>query len=99
MTTMTYAAALAVLAAVATASPGAPTGLLCDFKKSPSLGVRAAPRFGWIVPSCNGGSDHMQVRVHAAFYHIDVLALHNEWVGGWVGGWVGSNDYERKGIV
>ena len=30
----------------------APTGLLADFKRSPALGVRAAPAFTWIVPAC-----------------------------------------------
>ena len=40
----------------------APTGLLCDFKKSPSLGVRAVPRFGWIVPPCPGATDHSQTQ-------------------------------------
>ena len=39
----------------------APTGLLVDYKTSPSLGVRQAPHFGWIVPPCDaGGADHLQ---------------------------------------
>jgi len=38
-----------------------PTGLLCDYQKSPALGVRAEPRFTWIVPACSDGStDHQQ---------------------------------------
>lgn len=40
---------------------GAPTGLLCEFQKSPTLGVRAQPRFTWIIPPCAAGSDHQQV--------------------------------------
>jgi hypothetical protein len=38
----------------------APTGLLCEFQKSPALGVRENPHFTWIVPPCAGGADHQQ---------------------------------------
>ena len=38
-----------------------PTGLMVDFKRSPSLGVRTKPAFTWIVPPCEAGSDHAQV--------------------------------------
>ena len=30
----------------------APSGLLADFQKSPATGVRAEPRFSWVVPPC-----------------------------------------------
>ena len=53
---------LAALAAgAARAQVDAPTGLLADFKPSPALGVRLAPRFTWIVPACaSGGGDGAQ---------------------------------------
>jgi len=42
----------------------APTGLLVDYQKSPALGVRAVPHFGWIVPppagACSANPDHTQ---------------------------------------
>ena len=53
------------------AAASAPTGLLCDFKKSPSLGVRAAPRFGWIVPPCPGATDHSQTQ-----YQVSAVVRH-----------------------
>ena len=38
-----------------------PTGLLVDFKRQPSLGVRARPTFAWIVPACSPtAADHRQ---------------------------------------
>eukprot|EP00035_Acanthoeca_spectabilis_P025007 m.456410 g.456410 ORF g.456410 m.456410 type:complete len:1036 (-) comp21050_c0_seq1:25-3132(-) len=52
---------LHAIVAMASADSTKPTGLLCDFKRSPSLGVRAAPSFSWIVPPCSVGSDHDQV--------------------------------------
>lgn len=33
-----------------------PSGLLCDFQKSPALGIRANPGFTWIVPACGAAS-------------------------------------------
>eukprot|EP01049_Picozoa_sp_SAG25_P014630 SAG25_NODE_2655_length_1467_cov_0.983187_1_plen_400_part_00 len=41
-----------------------PDGLLVDFKRPPSLGVRTVPAFTWIVPPCTSseaaGADHQQ---------------------------------------
>eukprot|EP01047_Picozoa_sp_COSAG01_P089495 COSAG01_NODE_21582_length_895_cov_0.957286_1_plen_162_part_00 len=45
----------------AAAAAAAPTGLQVDFKRSPALGVRLKPSFGWIVPACSGSKDHHQV--------------------------------------
>ena len=45
-------------------APPQPTGLMVDFKHSPSLGVRTdKPEFTWIVPPCQqgGGADHTQI--------------------------------------
>ena len=52
---------------------GGPDGLLADFQKSPATGVRAEPRFGWIVPPCATGADHVQ-----AAYQVrkDLLSAH-----------------------
>jgi alpha-L-rhamnosidase len=41
-------------------SAGSPTGLLCDYQKDTALGVRAEPRFSWVVPPCAAGPDHRQ---------------------------------------
>ncbi len=38
-----------------------PSGLLCDFQKSPALGVRTVPHFSWIVPPCKDTSDELQI--------------------------------------
>jgi hypothetical protein len=59
------APALALLALhAALARAAAPTGLLCDYQRSPALGVRGAggdaPRFSWIVPPCAGTPDAAQ---------------------------------------
>lgn len=52
---------LAVAAVASTACAGAPTGLLCDYKRSPAQGVRiTAPHFSWIVQNNCNFSDHMQ---------------------------------------
>ena len=47
----------------------APTGLLADFQKSPATGVRAEPRFTWIVPGCvcNSSSDPVQTSYKVGF--------------------------------
>jgi len=50
---------LNIFSAASAATPP-PTGLLVDFKPSPSLGVRLAPRFGWIVPPCDTNPDQTQ---------------------------------------
>ena len=42
--------------AVAFAQRSTPTGLLCDLKKSPALGVTANPHFSWIVPAGESSS-------------------------------------------
>ena len=55
------AALLAAAPLAALAQDAAPTGLLADFKRSPALGVRAAPALGWIVPACAAGGDGAQV--------------------------------------
>merc|ERR1711969_362306 len=53
--------------AVPTANAGgAPHGLMVDFKRSPSLGGRAAPAFTWIVPPCATGKDHQQAAYQLA---------------------------------
>eukprot|EP01046_Picozoa_sp_COSAG06_P023084 COSAG06_NODE_1818_length_8294_cov_40.638560_5_plen_735_part_00 len=58
---------LAATAATATAAAAsAPTGLMVDFKRSPSLGVRAKPTFTWIVPACASGTDHNQAAYQIA---------------------------------
>ena len=38
----------------------APTGLLCNFQKSPALGITATPHFSWIVPP-GPEPDHSQI--------------------------------------
>jgi hypothetical protein len=43
------AAAALLLALQLGADAAAPTGLLVDFKRSPSLGVRTKPAFTWCV--------------------------------------------------
>ena len=57
-----FALSLALHATLARSA--APTGLLCDFPRSPALGVRGAggdvPRFSWIVPPCAGAPDATQ---------------------------------------
>ena len=52
---------LLLTSSASAAAVAAPTGLQADFKRSPSLGVRLKPSFGWIVPACSGGTDHHQV--------------------------------------
>ena len=52
------------------AAAAAPTGLLVDYKRSPSLGVRTQPAFSWVVPACSATSaDH-----HQTAYRIVVSA-------------------------
>ena len=51
-------------------SASAPTGLMVDFKSSPSVGVSASPSFSWIVPhlpspadgGCLGITEHDQLQ-------------------------------------
>lgn len=72
---------LATLAGQAHAA-AAPTGLLCNFQKSPALGVTAHPRFSWIVPA-GSEPEHSQIA-----YELTVTA------GGkviWASGKVASN--------
>ena len=60
---MTHAIVIFALAVEAFATPEpplGPTGLLCEFQRTPALGVRAQPHFSWIVPACKDGSDHQQ---------------------------------------
>ena len=79
------AAALAA-AASALAQDSAPAGLLADFKPSPALGVRLAPRFGWIVPACaSGGGDGTQTA-----YQIVVAAADGSGAKVWDSGKVAS---------
>jgi hypothetical protein len=63
----------------------APSGLLCDFHASPALGVRAAPRFTWIVPPCSAGADHVQ-----ASYQLTVRDIGEQVI--WDSKQVTSND-------
>lgn len=59
----TFAAALAsLLCSLAQASSLSlvPTGLLCNFQRSPALGVTAAPQFSWVVPPCAASSGGRQ---------------------------------------
>ena len=69
----------------ATSAGGAPHGLMVDFKRSPSLGVRAAPAFTWIVPPCATGKDHQQ----AAYQLVVTAAATSKAV--WDSGKVASN--------
>ena len=59
VTTAATAVSPAEPSLVATAA--APTGLMTNFQKSPSLGVTAAPQFTWVVPPCAGAADQSQV--------------------------------------
>lgn len=45
----------AAASSMATVNLGRPTGLLCNFRKSPAIGVTATPTFSWIVPPCASG--------------------------------------------
>eukprot|EP01050_Picozoa_sp_SAG11_P012697 SAG11_NODE_1429_length_4936_cov_5.029539_3_plen_589_part_00 len=57
------ATAVLLLSASTVCTASAPDGLLVDFKRPPSLGVRTVPAFTWIVPPCtseNAGADHHQ---------------------------------------
>ena len=51
----------AFLLAVSVPTFVAPVGLLCDYQKSPALGVRPSPFFSWIVPPCAHGTEQQQV--------------------------------------
>ena len=74
------------VSAVPTANAGgAPHGLMVDFKRSPSLGVRAAPAFTWIVPPCATGKDHQQ----AAYQLVVTAAATGK--AAWDSGKVASN--------
>ena len=59
------AIAMAAVAMVETAgaasATSAPTGLMANFQRSPSLGVTTTPQFTWVVPSCPGAADQNQV--------------------------------------
>ena len=57
----TAATAVSPAEASLVASAAAPTGLMTNFQKSPSLGVTAAPQFTWVVPPCAGAADQSQV--------------------------------------
>ena len=57
-----------LLCAAALVEAAAPTGLLVDFQKSPSLGVRLAPRFSWIVPPCPSAPDQAQTSYQVKVY-------------------------------
>jgi hypothetical protein len=69
-----------LLLTVALVSASAPTGLLCEFQKSPALGIRATPHFSWIVPPCAAGSDHQQ---HSYQITISMLGV-KQWDSGQV---------------
>ena len=59
-------------------APSAATGLLTDFQKSPATGIRAEPRFGWIVPGCDAagaGSDHVQTSYRVSMYAASSLLV------------------------
>jgi hypothetical protein len=62
-----------------------PTGLLADFQKAPALGVRAAPRFTWIVPPCASAPDQAQVAYALSLYAADGTLV-------WASGTVASAD-------
>lgn len=56
------AIAMAVVAMVEIAGAiSAPTGLMVNFQRSPSLGVTAKPQFTWVVPPCPGASNQNQL--------------------------------------
>ncbi len=52
MTTTAMMMMMGLLAVAEGAPSTEPTGLMVDFKRSPSLGVRLKPSFTWIVPPC-----------------------------------------------
>jgi hypothetical protein len=62
---------LAAAVVGASAQQGAPTGLLTDLKRAPALGVRLAPAFAWIVPSCAAGGDSAQTAFRVVVTRAD----------------------------
>ena len=85
-----------LLLCVASASAAAvPTGQLVDFKRSPSLGVRAQPAFTWIVPPCAAAPSSAGHDGHQTAYQVVVsqhTAVAPSGKKSWDSGKVASNE-------